>query len=156
MDNHFLQGNCLPLEFSSLPWGGDCSPNQEGAGEGGGKLALGQSGTTGGGLLSLRPSRQLPQSPLLSHLPAQRHSLPRGQLQKRSSGDTFLAWSSSELLVVGLMFSWEPHVSPWRRPVFRLLQSQEQRRLPVLVLLLIRSKTLGRSLALLGFQSSHW
>lgn len=53
MDNHFLQGNCLPLEFSSLPWGGDCSPNQEGGGEGGGKLALGQSGMTGGGGFSV-------------------------------------------------------------------------------------------------------
>lgn len=70
------------------------------------------------------------------------------------SGDTFLAQNASYLPVVGLVFFWEASY------VFKedacLLQSQEQRIFLFLVLLLIGSKTLGKSLALLEGQYPHW
>lgn len=83
MDNHFLQGNCLPQELSSLPRGGDGSPNQGGESSGGGgKLALSPSRKKG--VLNFRPSRQLIQLQTAPPTSARVHS------RKMGSGEDWL------------------------------------------------------------------
>lgn len=70
-------------------------------------------------------------------------------------GDLFLAACP---FAVGLLFVRETPVSS-RRMIptsVHLLQSQEQRIFLVLVLPLTRSKTLGKSLALLEVNFPHW
>lgn len=159
MDNHFLQGDCLPWELPSLPWGGDCSPSQEGGGEGGGKLALRQSERQGGGSWIEAPPPQVPggrlHSSLVSHLPAQRHPLPRAELRENESRrpvSGLLPFCCGSPLFVR-----ETPVSSWRIPTsVHLLQSQEQRIFLVLVLPLTRSETLGKSLTLLEVNFPHW
>lgn len=160
MDNHFLQGDCLPWELPSLPWGVTVPPTKKGGGEGGGKLALCQSGRQGRGLLDLSPPPD-PRSPVDStgHFsltcPLRGTPSPGVSFRKMNPGDLFLAACP---FAVGLLFVRETPVSS-RRMIptsVHLLQSQEQRIFLVLVLPLTRSKTLGKSLALLEVNFPHW
>lgn len=132
-------------------------PTRKGGNAGGGTLALRMGGKEGASQFHAPQAA----SPVFSAVHSSRTcqfrstSFPGVSFRKTSSGDTFLAQKSSALLAVGPMFFWGASYV-FQEDACRLLQPQEQRLFLFLVLLLIRSKTLGKSLALLEGQFSHW
>ena len=84
-------------------------------------------------------------------------SLGGGQLRGNASRRHVSGPNSFWPFVVGLWFVGEPRISSWKGAcLYVSLRSQQQRLFLALVLLLIRSKTLGKSLALLDGQLLHW